>query len=295
MSTAIRLATKQSSVSSSCASLVGDRYLRTARKEVGAVCPTRTFTTTPTTAPNSNSVETAGVVATRDNYDPSNGNRCRHGSDSNTGRANTGVTVNGTSSPRAITPAPAIPSIVPSCPVTAPPTPVPAPPAPVASQVSPTPYVIKSPPSGIGYPFLAGSTTLGPLKFTITLDCGMSSHFVDNSLIGDIESWMKDIVKLDPPATIVITNHSTLSGVSMGTLTIRVTDAQNFLPDMLLPAINVPGFFRHLFSGGTAALKGLNTVIAKESYLDVGQFKIPLRKDAKCPFFLFSFFLSSHL
>ena len=30
-------------------------------------------------------------------------------------------------------------------------------------------------------------------------------------------------------------------------------------------------------------LKGVNTVIAKESYLDVGQFKIPLRKDTECP------------
>ena len=52
---------------------------------------------------------------------------------------------------------------------------------------------------------------------------------------------------------------------------------------MLLPAINVPGLGRHLFSGGTAALKGINTVIIKESYLDVGQFKIPLRKDTECP------------
>ena len=94
---------------------------------------------------------------------------------------------------------------------------------------------------------------------------------------------MKDIVKLDPPATIVVTGHSTLRAVSMGILTVRVTDAQGFSHDMLLPAMNVPGLDRHLFPGGTVALKGLTKVIAKESCLDVGQFKIPLHTDTECP------------
>ena len=94
---------------------------------------------------------------------------------------------------------------------------------------------------------------------------------------------MKNVFKLDPSATIVIAGHSTLSGVSMSTLTVRVTDAQGFLHDMLLPAMNVPRLGRHLFSGETAALKGVNTVIAKESYFDYGQFKIHLHKDTDCP------------
>ena len=130
----------------------------------------------------------------------------------------------------------------------------------------------ESPPSGIGFLFLAGSTATGPLKFAMTSDCGASSTF-----IGEIESRMKDTVKLDPPAMIVIAGHNTFKKVSMGILIVRVTDAQGFLHDMLLPAMNVPGLGRHLFSGGTAAMKGINTVIDKESYLDVGQFKIPLR------------------
>ena len=92
---------------------------------------------------------------------------------------------------------------------------------------------------------------------------------------------MKDIVKLDPPATIVVVGHSTLRVVSMGTFTVRVTDAQGFLHDMLLPAMNVPGLGRHLLSGRTATLKGINAAIDKEMYLDVGQFKIPLRKDTE--------------
>ena len=69
----------------------------------------------------------------------------------------------------------------------------------------------------------------------------------------------------------------------MGTLTVRVADAQGFLYNMLLSAKNVPRLGRHLFPRGTAALKGINTVIAKESYLDVGQFEIPLRKYRERP------------
>ena len=89
--------------------------------------------------------------------------------------------------------------------------------------------------------------------------CGASLHF-NSHFIGDIESRMKDRVKLDPPATIVVASHRTLSGVSMVTLTVRATDAQGFVHHML--AMNVPGRGRHLFSSGTAALKGVNTVSA---------------------------------
>ena len=194
------------------------------------------------------------------------------------------MTANDTPSPTVIASAPA--SLVvtaPSTPVAAPPAPFTPPPTPVTYEAAPTPYVNESPPSGIGFSFLADSAIPGPLKFTMTSDCGASSHFVDSNRIGDIESRMKDIVKLDPPATIVVAGHNTLRGVSMGTLTVRVTDAQGFLHDMLLPAMNMPGLGRHLFSGGMAALKGINAVMAKESYLDVGQFKIALRKDTECP------------
>ena len=89
---------------------------------------------------------------------------------------------------------------------------------------------------------------------------------------------MKDIVKVDPLTTIVIAGHKTLSRVTMIILTVRVTDAEHFL-HMLLPAMNVPGLGHHLFSEGIMTHKEVSTIIAKESYLNVGQFKIPLRKD----------------
>ena len=65
----------------------------------------------------------------------------------------------------------------------------------------------------------------------------------------------------------------------MTTLTVPVTDVWGVFYDTLLPVTYLPGPGRHLFSGGTAALKEINSTIAKEWYLDVVQFKIPLRKE----------------
>ena len=117
----------------------------------------------------------------------------------------------------------------------------------------------------------------------MTSDCGISSHFVDSHLIGDVKSCRMGNVKLDPSATIVVAGHSTFSGVSMGTLTVCVTDAQGLIADMLLPAMNVPRLGRHQFWGGAAALKGVNISITKQSYLDDGRLNKPLRYDTDCP------------
>ena len=222
-----------------------------------------------------------GSNYTRGKNNRGNGNGRCHGGGSNTGRANPAAPANGTSSPAVSTPASVTPVIAPSTPVTVTPAPVTAPPTPVTPHAAPTPYsVIESPPSGIGLSFLAVSTTLGQLKFTTPSDCGASSHFVGSHFI---ESRMKDIVKLNPPATIVVAGHSTRSGVSMDTLSVRVTDTEGFLHEIMLPAINVPGLGCHQFLGGSAAFRGVSTIIAKKSYLGVGEFKIPLRKDTECP------------
>ena len=77
-------------------------------------------------------------------------------------------------------------------------------------------------------------------------------------------------MKLDPLGTIAVAGHSTLSEVSVRTLTVNVIESQEFIHDMLLPTMNMPGLRRHRFSGGMGAFKVLNAVIAKDSYLEVG-------------------------
>ena len=85
-------------------------------------------------------------------------------------------------------------------------------------------------------------------------DCGTSLHFLQNHLIGDIRLRIKITVKLNSSVKIAVTDHSIFSG-SMGTLSVRVANAQDFLHDMVLPAMNVPGLGRHLFQEGRWHLK----------------------------------------
>ena len=105
---------------------------------------------------------------------------------------------------------------------------------------------------------------MDPRKFNMTSSSGLSSHFVDGHLIGNIESRTKNIGKLDPPAALIVAIYSTTSGVGMGPLTVRGTDAQGFLYDILLPVMNVPRLGRHLFSGGMVASKGVSTIISRD-------------------------------
>ena len=207
----------------------------------------------------------------RCNNNRCNGNRRRNGGGFNTGQANTAVTANDTSSPTVIAPAPAASVTSEASSLT-------------SASATFTPYnAIASSPSGIDYSFFVSSSNPGQLNFTTTSDCGASSYFLDNHFISDIESRAKDIVKADPLATIDVASFNTLSGVSMHTLTVLAPDAQGFVHDILLPVMNVPRLSRHLLSGGTAVLKGVNTTIVKQSYLDIRLFKIPLRKDRDCP------------
>ena len=108
---------------------------------------------------------------------------------------------------------PAAPVTAPASSITALSSPVAAPLALIIFQAASTPHnAITLPRSDIGYLFLAGSGTQGPLKFAMMSDCGASSDFVDSHSIGDTESQIRGIVKLDPPATIIVDGHNTRSG-----------------------------------------------------------------------------------
>ena len=177
--TAASLATNRPSVSNFCASLAGDRYLRAAREEaVGPVCITPIFTTTLTAALSSNTVAAAAAVAT---------------TVATTTVATATYAITATALTRAESarqtrsqrhvfayihrPCPGCPACS-ACSRYS---------TPVTSEAAPTPYVIESPPSGIGFSFLAGFATHDPLKFTMTSNGGALLYFVDSNLIGDIE------------------------------------------------------------------------------------------------------------
>ena len=76
-------------------------------------------------------------------------------------------------------------------------------------------------------------------------------------------------------------NHR-LYGVDQGVLVFQVLDHIGSKHSVQLPVTVVPGLGRHLLSGGPAAARGVTMIIATKSYLEMGAFAIPLRRDSHC-------------
>ena len=106
-------------------------------------------------------------------------------------------------------------------------------------------------------------------------DSGTSSHIIDNQLLHGIEQKMINCVHLNPPpVTMNVAGHQRIFGVGKGVLVANVVDHEGSRHPVRLPVTILPGLGRHLFSGGTAAAKGVNMVIENRSYLDLGDFRV---------------------
>eukprot|EP00903_Cladosiphon_okamuranus_P021708 g19957.t1 len=80
-----------------------------------------------------------------------------------------------------------------------------------------------APPSGVGFSFVANSTVPAP-AFTMTVDTGASSHFLDSELLPDLEQRMIECTKIGPPVRITVAGQGQLPGTAKGVLKVIVTD-----------------------------------------------------------------------
>ena len=118
-----------------------------------------------------------------------------------------------------------------------------------------------TPPQGIGYSFIAASSTTSNVNFTMTVDSGASSHFIDNRLLPGIEQRMLNYVHLEPLVIINVAGGHRLLAVGKWIL-IVAEDQQGIQQPVQLPVTIASRLGRHLFSGGTAATNGVSMVIA---------------------------------
>ena len=94
---------------------------------------------------------------------------------------------------------------------------------------------------------------------------------------------MKHYVQLDPPVTInVAGNHRLFNGVGQGPLFVEVLGHIGCKHSVQLPVTVVPGLGVNLFSGGSAATRGVTMIISTTSYVDMDAFTVPLRKNSHC-------------
>ena len=91
---------------------------------------------------------------------------------------------------------------------------------------------------------------------------------------------MNHYVQLDPPVTINVGGKYRVYGVGQGVLVVQALDHIGCKHSVQLPVTAVPGLGRHQFSGKSAATRGVTMIIATNSYLEMGAFTVPLRKDS---------------
>ena len=140
-----------------------------------------------------------------------------------------------------------------------------------------------TPPAGVGFSFLASQTSPEPARFTMTVDTGASSHFVDTDLLPEITNHMIEYTKIDPPLVIDVAGKGKLQGTAMGAVKVNVSDHHGLARSIRLPFICVPTLGRHLLSGGTAMKHGIGVLFTPKSpCLDMGAFKIPVYPDSNC-------------
>ena len=142
-----------------------------------------------------------------------------------------------------------------------------------------------SPPVGISYAFTAAppiNIAAQPVEFTMIADSGASSYFIGDQLLLSIKLKMNHYTHLNPPVTINVAGNHRLYGLGQGVLVVQVLDHVGSKHSAQLPVMIVPGLGRHLFPGRSAATKGVNTIIANNSYLNMGAFTVPPRKDGHC-------------
>ena len=120
-----------------------------------------------------------------------------------------------------------------------------------ASTETPATTLHTSPPQGVGYSFIAASSTTS----NMTADSCASSQFIDNRLLRGIEQRMLYYLHLEPPVIINVAGGHRLSGVGQGFLIVEAEDQQGIKDPVQLPGTIVPGLGFDLFSGGTAATK----------------------------------------
>ena len=100
----------------------------------------------------------------------------------------------------------------------------------------------------------------------MTADSRVSSHFIDNQLLPGIEHKINHYVQLEPPVIINVAGNHRLYGVGQGVLFVHVSDHIGSKHSVQLPVTVVPGLGRHLFSGGSAAARGVTMIIATKDF-----------------------------
>ena len=116
---------------------------------------------------------------------------------------------------------------------------------------------------------------------TLLVDSGASESFLDDELIPDLKTRMREFKTLSTPREITTAGKHTLHGIGTGIISFTIRDNHGTQLPVNMRALVVPGLGRNIFAPTAELRNGVRFVLEKKPYLTIRGTVIPLKQDPR--------------
>ena len=116
---------------------------------------------------------------------------------------------------------------------------------------------------------------------TLLADSGASESFLDDELIPDLKTRMREFKTLSTPREITTAGKHTLHGIGTGIISFTIRDNHGTQLPVNMRALVVPGLGRNIFAPTAELRNGVRFVLEKKPYLTIRGTVIPLKQDPR--------------
>ena len=116
---------------------------------------------------------------------------------------------------------------------------------------------------------------------TLLVDSGASESFLDDELIPDLKTRMRELKTLSTPREITTAGKHTLHGIGTGIISFTIRDNHGTQLPVNMRALVVPGLGRNIFAPTAELKNGVRFVLEEKPYLTIRGTVIPLKQDPR--------------
>ena len=116
---------------------------------------------------------------------------------------------------------------------------------------------------------------------TLLVDSGASGSFLDDELIPDLKTRMREFKTLSTPREITTAGKHTLHGIGTGIISFTIRDNHGTQLPVNMRALVVPGLGRNIFAPTAELRNGVRFVLEKKLYLTIRGTVISLKQDPR--------------
>ena len=116
---------------------------------------------------------------------------------------------------------------------------------------------------------------------TLLVDSGASESFLDDELIPDLKTRMREFKTLSTPQEITTAGKHTLHGIGTRIISFTIRDNHGTQLPVNMRALVVPGLGRNIFAPTAELRNGVRFVLEKKPYLTIRGTVIPLKQDPR--------------